>query len=181
MSETVTLHSALAPEAVREALLRSVSTQGVPPYLLPWFYQWFRKENHARPVWGVVEGGTFRLRCSSGGAYAPYFYAKWEPQHGGSRIDGYFDLGPIERRSLRFALIAVLAIAAIGISLNVLDLTRGTHFTTDPQIGIVISILLIPFAIGFQRFMRWLGSRTDERMLAFLESTLAARRAAQLA
>ena len=128
----------------------------------------------------MVESRTFRLRYSSGGVYAPCFYAKCEPQHGGSRIDGYFDLGPIERRSLRFALIAVLAIAAIGILLNVLDLTLGTHFTTDPQIGIVISILLIPFAVGFQRFMRWLGSRTDEHVLAFLESTLAAKRAAQL-
>jgi hypothetical protein len=50
------------------------------------------------------------------------------------------------------------------ILLNALDLTRGTHFTKDPEIGIVISILLIPVAVGFQRFMRWLGSRTDERV-----------------
>jgi hypothetical protein len=180
MSETVTLHSTLAPEAVRETLLRSVSTQGVPPSR-PWFYQLLRREDTARPVWGVVESGGFRLRSSSGGAYAPYFYAKWEPQQGGSRIDGYFDLGPIERRSLWFALIAVLAMAAIGILLNTLDLTRGTHFTKDPQIGIVISILLIPLAVGFQRFTRWLGSRTDDRVLAFLESTLAAKREGQLA
>ena len=181
MSETVTLHSAQAPEAVRDALLRSISTQGVPPFLQPWFYQLFRKEDRTRPVWGVVESGTFRLRSSSGGEYAPYFYAKWEPRHGGTRIDGYFDLGPIERCSLRFALIVVLSMAAIGILLNAIDLTRGTHFTKDPEIGIVISILLIPFAVGFQRFMRRLSSRTDERVLAFLESTLAARRGGRLA
>jgi hypothetical protein len=61
--------------------------------------------------------------------------------------------------------------------LNALDLTRGTHFTNDPQLGLVPSILLIPFAVGFQRFVHWLGSRTDERVLAFLESMLPARRA----
>ena len=71
--------------------------------------------------------------------------------------------------------------AAIGILLYAIDLTRGTHFTKDPEIGIVISILLIPFAVGFQRFMRRLSSRTDERVLAFLESTLAARRGGRLA
>src|SRR5579864_1566041 len=127
MPETITFHSALAPEAVRDALLRSVSTQGVPPFLQPWFYRLFRNEGHTRPIWGVVESGTFRLRSSSGGTYAPYFYGKWEPGHSGTRIDGYFDLGPRERRSLRFTVAVVLAMAVLGVSLNTLDLTRGTH------------------------------------------------------
>ena len=180
MPETITFHSALAPEAVTDTLLRSVSTQGVPPFLQPWLYRLFRGEDHTRPIWGVVESGTFRLRSSRGGTFAPYFYAKWEPSHGGTRIDGHFDLGQIERRSLRFAVIVTLTIAALGILLNALDLTRGTHFTKDPEIGIVISVMLIPFAIGFRRFVRWIGSRTDERVLSFLESTLAATRAGQL-
>mgnify|MGYP001209481140 CR=1 FL=1 len=179
--KSVTFNSALAAEAVRDALLRSISTQGVPPYLEPWFYRMHRKDDQTRPVWGVVETQKFRLRRSSGGVYAPNFYATWEPQSGGTRIDGYFDLGPIERLSLRITLVAVLAFSALGVLLNALDLTRGTHFTKDPEIGIVISILLIPFAVGFQRFMRRLSSRTDERVLAFLESTLAARRGGELA
>jgi hypothetical protein len=73
--KSVTFNSALAAEAVRDALLRSISTQGVPPYLEPWFYRMHRKDDQTRPVWGVVGTQKFRLRRSSGGAYAPNFYA----------------------------------------------------------------------------------------------------------
>jgi len=176
MPDIVTYHSALAPEAVKDTLLRSVSTQGVPPYLGPWFYRLIHKDNTC-PIWGVVESGKFRLLSNSGGIYAPYFYATWEPQYGGTRIVGYFDLGPSERSSPRIALVFTLAAAALGISLNALDLTCGTHFTKDPEVGTVISVLLVPFGIGFQRLMYWLGARADKRVLAFLESTLAATRA----
>jgi hypothetical protein len=173
--KSVTFNSALAADAVRDALLRSISTQGVPPYLEPWLYRMHRKDDQARPVWGAVETQRFRLRHSSGGVYAPNFYATWEPQSGGTRIDGYFDLGPIERLSLRITLVVMLALSVVGVLLNALDLTRGTHFTNDPQIGLVLSILLVPFCIGFYVFVQKRGSRSDDRLLAFIETTLAAR------
>jgi hypothetical protein len=173
--KSVTFNSALAAEAVRDALLRSISTQGVPPYLEPWFHRMHRKDDQTRPVWGVVETQKFRLRRSSGGVYAPNFYATWEPQAGGTRIAGYFDLGPIERLSLRSTLVAVLAFSALGVLLNALDLTRGTRFTNDPQLGLVLSILLVPFYIGFYLFVQKRSSRSDDRLLAFIETTLAAR------
>jgi hypothetical protein len=147
--KSVTFNSALAAEAVRDALLRSISTQGVPPYLQPWFHRMHRKDDQTRPVWGVVETQKFRLRRSSGGVYAPNFYATWQPQTGGTRIDGYFDLGPIERRSLRITLVVMLALSALGVLLNALDLTRGTHFTNDPKFGLVLSILLVPSILAF--------------------------------
>jgi hypothetical protein len=65
--KSVTFNSALAAEAVRDALLRSISTQGVPPYLEPWFYRMHRKDDQTRPAWGVVETQKFRLRRSTGG------------------------------------------------------------------------------------------------------------------
>jgi hypothetical protein len=136
-----------------------------------------RREDQTRPVWGVVETNKFRLRPSSGGIYAPYFYATWGPQSGGTRIDGYFDLGPIERLSLRIALVVTLALSVVGVLLNALDLTRGTHFTNDPQLGLVLSVLFAPFYLGFHLFIQWRGSRTDDRLMAFIETTLAARRA----
>ena len=77
--KSVTFNSALAAEAVRDALLRSISTQGVPPYLVPRFNRMHRKDDQNRLVWGVVETHRFRLRRSSGGVYAPNFYATWEP------------------------------------------------------------------------------------------------------
>jgi hypothetical protein len=172
-SKSITFNSALAAEAVRDALLRSIATQGVPSYLEPWFYRMLRKDDQTRPVWGVVETQKFRLRRRRGGVYAPNFYATWEPQSGGTRIDGYFDLGPIERLSLRITLFVFLAFSALGVLLNALDLTRGTHFTNDPQLGLVLSILLVPFCIGFYVFVQKRGSRYDDRLLAFIETTLA--------
>jgi hypothetical protein len=174
--KSVTFNSALAAEAVRDALLRSISTQGVPPSLEPWFYRMHRKDDQTRPVWGVVETHGFRVRRSSGGVYAPNFYATWEPS-GGTRIDGSFDLGPIERLSLRITLVVMLALSVVGILLNALDLTRGTHFTNDPQFGLVLSVLFAPFCLGFYLFVQRRGSRADDRLLAFIETTLAARRA----
>ena len=173
--KNVTFNSALAAEAVRDALLRSISTQGVPPYLEPWFYRMHRKDDQTRPVWGVVETQKFRLRRSSGGVYAPNFYATWEPRSGGTRIDGYFDLGPIERLSLRITLVVMLALSVVGVLLSALDLTRGTHFTNDPPLGLVLRILLVPFCVGFYLFVQKRGSRSDDRLLAFIETTLAAR------
>jgi hypothetical protein len=72
-------------------------------------------------------------------------------------------------------LVAVLAFSALGVLLNALDLTRGTRFTNDPQLGLVLSILLVPFYIGFYLFVQKRGSRSDDRLLAFIETTLAAR------
>jgi hypothetical protein len=174
--KSLTFSSALAVEAVREVLLRSVSTQPVPPYLEPWFYRMYRNDYQTRPVWGVVETHRFRLRRSSAGAYAPNLYATWEPQSGGTRIEGYFDLGPIERLSLRITVVVMLAMSVVGILLNTLDLTRGTHFTNDPQIGLVLSVLFAPFCLGFYLFIHGRGSRADDCLLAFIETTLAARR-----
>src|SRR6202140_3227155 len=159
--KSVTFNSALAAEAVRDALLRSISTPGVPPYLEPWFYRMHRKADQTRPVWGVVETQRFRLRRSSGGVYAPNFYATWEPQSGGTRIDGYFNLGPIERLSLRISVVLILSVSVVGVLLNALDLTRGTHFTNDPNFGLVLSVLLIPFSLGCYLFIQRRGSRAD--------------------
>jgi hypothetical protein len=136
-----------------------------------------RTENPTRPVWGVVETQRFRLRRSGGRVYAPNFYATWEPQSGDTRIDGYFDLGPIERLSLRITLVVMLALSVVGVLLNTLDLTRGTHFTNDPQFGLVLSVLFAPFCLGFYVFIERRGSRADGRLLEFIETTLAARRA----
>jgi hypothetical protein len=135
-----------------------------------------RKEDQTRPVWGVVQTQRFRIRLSSGGAFAPNFYGTWEPQSGGTRIDGYFGLGPNERLSLRFALVVMLALSVVGVMLNALDLTRGTHFTNDPRLGLVLSVLFAPFSLGFCLFIQRLGSRADARLLAFIETTLAASR-----
>jgi hypothetical protein len=72
--------------------------------------------------------------------------------------------------------VVILGLAILGILLNILDLTTGTHFTKDPDVGLVLSILLVPFGVGLYQLAQKLGSRPDEILLAFLEQTLAASR-----
>lgn len=175
----VVFHSTLASDAVADALLRSIDIEGVPQYMAPWFIRLFR-QGGSRPVCGVVQSNTFRLKRRNGGQYAPNVYAKWEPEHGGTRIEGYFELAPLVRLSVRFSVIVVLALWLIGRSLNVLDLTAETHFTKDPDVGLVICVLFVPFTIGFYLVTRRLGFRPDESLLAFLELTLAASRVGEL-
>ena len=171
----VVFHSTLAPEAVADTLRRTIEAEGVPQYLVPWFVRLFRQSG-SHPVCGVVESNTFRLKSRNGGQYAPNFYAKWEPEYRGTRIEGHFELAPLIKLSLRISLILMLALWLIGIVLNVLDLTVGSHFTKDPDIGLPLCLAFVPFTIGFYFVARKLGSRPDESLLVFLEQTLAATR-----
>jgi hypothetical protein len=68
------------------------------------------------------------------------------------------------------------ALWAVGTVLNVLDLTAGTHFTKNPEFGLALCLIFAPFTVGCYWVARELGSRTDETLLTFLESTLAASR-----
>jgi hypothetical protein len=143
---------------------------------MPWFIRlMWRAGSHN--VKGSVEGRTFRLKKWNAWYLSPCFYGKWEPQYGGTRIEGYFDLDPLARLSIRFTLLVLLGFAVFGIVLNTLDLKAGTHFTVDPDIGLVLSAFFIPFAAGLYLIARVLGSRRDKRLLEFLEQTLTASRA----
>ena len=69
-----------------------------------------------------------------------------------------------------------MGLAVLGMVLNILDLTAGTHFTKDPDVGLVLSALFVPFCLGLYLLAHRLGSRTNESLLTFLELTLAANR-----
>jgi hypothetical protein len=86
-------------------------------------------------------------------------------------------LDPLAGKALRFTLVVVLAMAMIGIVLNLLELTAGTHFTTDPRLGLVLSTLPVPYCIGLAVVTQKFGSRRDESLLTFLEQNLAMSRA----
>ena len=171
----VILHSALAPDAVADTLLRSIDKDvaGLRS-LMPWFIRLVWKGG-SRQVRGLIAGNTFRVKRWNAMQWSPNFYGKWEADGGGTRIEGYFDLAPTVRWSLRLTLVTVLSLAALGIVLNTLDITAGTHFTVDPKVGLGISIFLILFTGGLFLLAHRLGSRQDKRLLWFLEQTLAAR------
>lgn len=172
----IILHSALAPDAVADTLLRSVDKDVVGlRSLLPWFIHFVWKGG-SRDVRGLIEGNTFRLKRWNAMQWSPNFYGKWEADSGGTRIEGHFDLAPTVRWSLRLWLATVMGLAGLGIVLNTLDLTAGTHFTVDPQVGLAISIFLILLTAAIFLVAHKLGCRQDKRLLGFLEQTLAASR-----
>ena len=171
----IVFHSTLAPEAVVDTLLRAIDTEGMPLYATSWLVRWLRRSG-TRTVCGVAKSNTFRVRSRDGGPYAPNFYGKCEPEPSGTRIEGYFDLSPVVRLSLRITCALILGLAVMGVVLNVLDLTVGTHFTKDPDVGLVISVLLLAFSFGFYFLADKLGSRRDKNLLEFLELTLATNR-----
>jgi hypothetical protein len=171
----IILHSALAPEAVADTLLRSIDSEVGLRSLMPWFIRLVWKRG-SREVRGLIEGNTFRLERWNAMQWSPNFYGKWEADYSGTRIEGYFDLAPTVRWSLRLTLVIVIGLAIYGVVLNTLDLTAGTHFTVDPQVGLGISIFLMLFAGGLFLIAHRLGSRQDKRLLGFLEQTLAASR-----
>jgi hypothetical protein len=174
----VVLHSALAPEAIADTLLRSIDEEVVLQSVMPWFVRLFWKGG-SREVRGLIDGNTFRLKRWNAWQWSPNFYGKWEADHSGTRIEGYFELAPVVRWSLRLTLVVIMGLAVLGVVLNTLDLTAGTHFTLDPDIGLAISVFLLLFTIGLYLVAHWLGSRQDEGLLGFLEKTLAASRIRQ--
>jgi hypothetical protein len=175
---SVVFHSTLSPGAIADTLQRSIAPEGVPRYLKPWFVRLVQRGD-SRPVCGTVDSSAFRLRRQAGGQYSPNLYAKWVPENTGTRIEGYFDLAPVVRLAVRLTSIVVLGFAVLGIVLNLLDLKAGTHFTKDPDVGLVLSVLFIPFGIGFFLLAQRLGSRSDETLLSFVELTLAATRVSE--
>jgi|SRR6185312_5713844 len=171
----VVLHSLLPPEAVADTLLRSVDKEVALQAAMPWFIRLFWKGG-SRQIRGVIDGNTCRLKRRNAWQWSPNFYGKWEAEYSGTRIEGYFDLAPPVKGGLRFTLVTVMSLGGIGIVLNALDLTAGTHFTVDPNIGLWISILLMLFTLAFYLAANRLGSRPDETLLQFLEQTVAANR-----
>jgi hypothetical protein len=142
---------------------------------MPWFTRLVWKSG-SHEVRGFIEGNTFRIKRWNAMQWSPNFYGKWETDCGGIRIEGYFDLAPTVRRSLRLTLVTVMSLAVLGIVLNTLDITAGTHFTVHSQVGLGISIFLMLLAGGLFLIAHRVGSGKDKRLLEFLEQTLAASR-----
>jgi hypothetical protein len=95
MGRTVyVLHSALAPSSVLEALRLSMDEERRTLFSMS-SYQ------GDRPVLGNVDGNTFRLqkRRFSRNDFAGRFYARFEAEVGGTRIEGYFDSPPWQNGS----------------------------------------------------------------------------------
>jgi len=180
----VVLHTGLAPDVVADLVLKSLDTKGVPLWQVFWLIRavvtiaaWVTGppwDDASRQVLRQVHGRTFRLQRRHGRPFSPTFYGSWQADRAGTKIEGYFGLSPITLISLRVWLFLMVIISALGVVLNVLDLTIKTHFTVDPDVGLTISICLMLLSIGGYLLAQWLGSRRDASSLAYLEQKLSA-------
>ncbi|MDR3414026.1 MAG: hypothetical protein P4L87_24210 [Formivibrio sp.] len=180
----VVLHTGLPPDVVADVLLRSLETKRVPLWQVFWLIgavvtiaAWVTGppwDDPSRQVLRQVHGRTFRLQRRHGRPFSPTFYGSWKADRTGTKIEGYFGLSPMTLISLRVWLFTMVIITALGVVLNVLDLTVKTHFTVDPDVGLTISICLMLLSIGGYLLAQWLGSWRDASSLSYLEQKLSA-------
>jgi hypothetical protein len=85
MKRNVVLHSSLPPYAVADTLRQSIDEEHLTIFSLSGY-------RGDRPVLGKVDERTFRLqkRRYYKNSFAPFFYGQFEPEPGGTRIEGYF-------------------------------------------------------------------------------------------
>jgi len=167
----VSLHSALDPPTVIEALRRSIDPEKRTLFSLSGY-------KGDRPVLGEVQGNEFKLqkRRYSRNDFAGQFYGTIEAETGGSRIQGYFDAPRWARYFMRFWLAGAILCGAPIFVLTLLDALTGSHHTTgDTWVGLVVPPALIVFGTVLPKVGRAFG-RGDRRFLVeFLQQTVAAR------
>jgi hypothetical protein len=180
----VVLYTGLTPDGVAEALVKSLETERVPT----WQFFWLVRVGVAiaawvtGPPWGdasrqvlrQVHGRTFRLERRHGRPFSPAFYGSWQAERAGTKIEGYFGLSPRTLLLNRICLFLLVIMWGLGVLVNLLDLTVGTHLTVDPDVGLTISICFMLTSIGGYLLAQWLGSLRDASSLAYLEQKLSA-------
>jgi hypothetical protein len=164
------LHSALTPESVAEALTRSIDEE-----------RWtvFSPSGYRgdRPLLGEVSDNTFRVqkRRWSRNDFAPHFYARFGPEHGGTRIEGYFDTRPWAKYFMWIWLgFAVLIGTPIFIA-TAIDITTGSyHSNGEAWVGLVVPPALVLFGIVLPKVGRLAGRADRPFILEQLQKALGA-------
>jgi hypothetical protein len=131
-----------------------------------------------RPLLGEVSEGSFRLRKRrySRNDFAGELYARFGPEPGGTRIEGYFDMPRWAKYFMRIWLTGVALIGAPIFVTTMIDLTRGTHYMTgDLWVGLIVPPALVLFGIVLPKFGPLLGKGDERFILEFVQNTLAAR------
>ena len=172
MARTVfLLRSAFAPNAVAEALRRSIDEEHWTLFSLSGY-------RGNRPLLGEVGETSFRVqkRRYTRNDFAGHFYARFAAEAGGTRIEGYFDAPRWARYFMRIWLgFAVLVGTPLFVG-TVLDITTRSHYTNgDKWVGLLVPPFLILFGTVLPRLGRLLG-RADQRfILEHIQNILAAR------
>jgi hypothetical protein len=173
MGRTVfVLHSSLAPNAVADALRRSIDEQRWTLFSLSGY-----KGN--LPLLGEVGENTFKVqkRKYYRNDFAGQFYARFAAEPGGTRIEGYFDYPRWARYFMRIWLaFAVLVGTPIFVG-TLRDRVTGSHYISGDNwvVGLVVLPVLVLFGTVLPKFGRLLGKSNERFMLEHIQNTLAAR------
>jgi hypothetical protein len=165
------LHSILSPNAVADALRRSIDKQQWTPFSLSGY-------KGKLPLLGEVSENTFQVqkRKYYRNDFAGQFYGRFAPEPGGTRIEGYFDYPRWARYFMRIWLgFAVLVGTPIFVR-TLSDVVTGSNYMSgDKWVGLIVPPALVLFGTVLPKFSRLLGKSDERFMLEHIQNTLAAR------
>lgn len=165
------LHSALAPNAVADALGRSIDEKRWTLFSLSGY-------RGNRPLLGRVGGNTFTIqkRRYSRNDFAGHLFARFEPEADGTRIEAYFDAPPWARYFMRIWLIGAVLIGTPIFVGTVIDMITGSHHMSgDNWVGLVVPPALVLYGIVFPKIGRLFGKADRRLILEQVQNILAAR------
>jgi hypothetical protein len=172
MGRTVfVLHSALTPNSVADALRRSIDELHWTPLSLSGC-----KGN--LPLLGEVGENSFKVqkRKYYRNDFAGQFYARFAPEPGGTRIEGYFDYPRWARYFMRIWLAFAVLVGTPILVGTLSDVVRNSHYMSgDKWVGLILPPVLVLFGTVLPKFGRLLGKRDERFMLEHIQNTLAAR------
>jgi hypothetical protein len=168
---SLVLHSTLDPNAVADALRRSIDEERRTIFSLTGYYG-------SSPVLGVVTENTFRLRRRRywRNDFAPCFYGQFYSETGGSRIEARFDLSPWTRNFMRLWLAGVTILGAPIFVTCLIDLTTGNHYISgDAVVGLIVPPAMILWGFVLPKIGRLFGLGDEQALSDFVQEILAAR------
>ena len=168
---TYVLHSALAPNAVPDALRRCIDEKHWTLFSVSGY-------RGNRPLLGKIDENRFTVqkRRYSRNDFAGQLCAQLSPESSGTRIEAYFDAPLWAKYFMRIWLGGAVVIGSPLFVATVLDTLTGSHYTRgDNWVGLVVPPALILFGTVFRK-IGWLMGKAERRfILEHVQNALAAR------
>jgi|HubBroStandDraft_2_1064218.scaffolds.fasta_scaffold79382_2 hypothetical protein len=165
------LHSALAPNAVADALRRSIDEPRWTLFSLSGY-------KGKLPLLGEVRETTFEVqkRKYYRNDFAGRFYGRFAPELGGTRIEGYFDYPRWARYFMRIWLAFAVLVGTPLFVGALSDVIAGSNYVSgDKWVGLLVPPALVLFGTVLPKVGRLLGKSNERFMLEHIQNTLAAR------
>jgi hypothetical protein len=131
-----------------------------------------------KPIIGAVGESGFWLqkRRYTRNDFAGRFFARFDAEPGGTRIEGYFDCPSWARWFMRIWFgMAILIGTPMFIGTLWSITTRGYNAAENDWLGVVVPPALVLYGIFVPKLGRLLGKSDERLILEHLQTTLAAR------